>query len=195
MTVIDDKLIQDALARPSDFAYFGDNDDLFVTWGLCGPSMHRDSDCLQESNYITIWNDLFGKFPDDVSELHSNHWAVGWIDQIMVRVIDDEGNPTPAFEALIEWNDALNDYPVADEDDFSRREWEDFVECIEQYWSSTFYVEDQEYETLEGIPEYWAEDVASWLFDTHSIRSSEEVGEDYVLEALVELDYAKVYGD
>lgn len=114
--------IKTALHQPSDFGWFG-RPEMFKTWGLCGPSMTRDSSPLDESNFEVICKDLEERFPDETERVHMSHWAVGWIDTLAVHVIED-GKPTPAFEALIEWRERLDEYPVADDDDYAEREAE-----------------------------------------------------------------------
>ncbi len=111
---------------------------------LCGQS--RDSDALERSNYKRIFEDLLKKAvelgqPEDtetdyredepkqwVYDFRANHWAVGWVDQVIIR--------KEAPEALIhfaeEIRDAIDSYPVYDEEHFSELE----VEEAENYWGS-----------------------------------------------------------
>jgi hypothetical protein len=182
--VITEKDIENALARPTDFAWFGD-DKFFETWGLCGPSVHRDSDILTQSNFDVIHEDMLENgFSDDIEVHRCSHWAVGWIDHMAVRVIDDEGKPTAAFEYILDWNDRLSDYPVADETDFSRREYEDCLETIDLCYVPRETKRDGKvWEVSDDLPDSWLEDVYSYLFDTYSVCHSEELCQDYVDEA------------
>ena len=189
---VSEKDIEDALNRPDSFAYYGDNEDMFKTWGITGPGMHRDSDCLQISNYETIKADLEKRFPDDVEVICSSHWLVGWSDQIAVRVIDEDGEPTPCFEAVLEWNAALEDYPVADEEDFSRREYEDFLETVENISPSFRNYKGDEYEVIDNLPEDWASEIRSYLFEYHNISTSDEITDDMLSEAYVVKGYAEI---
>ncbi len=123
-----------ALTRPEHFMYFGDLDE--QVWGRAF-GVHRDSDILEVSNWETISADLARRFPDDWTVERSNHFLVGWCDEGRVRVLRDsergltEANITDAFQAVLEWRKALADYPVADEEDYSRREFEDFSKYVE----------------------------------------------------------------
>jgi hypothetical protein len=94
-----------------------------VTWATI-VGRHRDSGLLEQSNFDTIKNDLEESFPNDVEVASFGHFAVGWIEELLVRMIDDQGAVTPAGTAAITWKLKLENYPVADEDDFSRREYE-----------------------------------------------------------------------
>jgi hypothetical protein len=104
------------------YAYFGDL-PLGETWATTF-SHHRDSDDLDESNWEVITNDLIDRFPEDTQIEGSSHWAVGWSESLCVRMLDENKEPTEAALAVIEWKEALEHYPVADEEDYSRREWE-----------------------------------------------------------------------
>jgi hypothetical protein len=85
-------------------------------------SRHRDSDPLAVSNYVVIYQDMIQRFPEDVEDHRFSHFAVGWIDHLFVRIYDANGEFTPAFDAIIEWEQRLSDYPVADEEHFSETE-------------------------------------------------------------------------
>lgn len=85
---------------------------------------NRDSDLLTESNWETVLEHLGGE-SDSVQIIRHGHWACGWIEYLMIDSSDKE------MVALAESVEkALSDYPVWDEDDFSRREWE--YAC--KYW-------------------------------------------------------------
>jgi len=116
----DAAVVRGALVRPLHFRYSGPL-DLFQTWGLCGPSMHRDADILSESNFETITADMTARFPKDCAVVYSTHPSLGWCNQLAVRVLGDDGEVTRAFRALLEWRKHLQTHPVADEVDYSRR--------------------------------------------------------------------------
>jgi len=109
-------------ANIPDYGYHGDL-PRGETWAGTF-SVNRDSDLLGQSNFEVILADLESKFPDDVMVERAGHWAVGWVDEIMVRMLDDNGCVTPAGEAALEWNDTLSDYPVADESHWSEKQYE-----------------------------------------------------------------------
>ncbi len=105
--------------KADNFSWHGDRDiEDKERWG---PTFgkNRDSDALAISNFDAVSDDMIKRFPNDVRIVHSTHWAVGWTDQLFVRMYNDEG-PTAAYTAVQDWNARLKNYPVADEDSFDR---------------------------------------------------------------------------
>lgn len=129
---ITNERINEVLTCPSDFGYFDNNDEMFVTWSLGPVYRTRDSNLREESNADALDKALeeaveMGLFSDDDYYTTScNHWAVGWVDHLSFRAImsEETRKPTVIFMWLTRWFNALEDYPVADDEDFSRREWE-----------------------------------------------------------------------
>lgn len=101
-------------SRANFVAHDSEAIDSIQSW-LVGPSRTRDSDCLEESNFAVILKDLGGE-GDNVQVHRFGHWACGWYELILIRP------ETPEAASWAEWETALDDYPVADEDDFSERE-------------------------------------------------------------------------
>lgn len=163
-----------------DFGYSGDL-PLGKTWGFTfGRS--RDSTLLEESNFEVVEKDLKERFPEDVETVHSSHWAVGWVDELAVRMLDDKGKVTPAGAAALEWKDGLSDYPVADDADYSKREYEATIQNI----------------MSEGrIDEEMASDVFGWLWDNNqrAVENSDDTGgyptSEQIEEALKGLGYTQ----
>ena len=88
-------------------------------------------DPLAESNVQAAERILAPFFADGTAE----EYTVGrsgrtWLRGIAVTVYDDEGNITPAFEAAVEIQERLSDYPLLDEDDFYEREFHDHYEAL-----------------------------------------------------------------
>jgi len=144
-----------------DFSYTGEV-DLGRTWAMTF-SVNRDSGLLEQSNYKTIKGDLEERFPKDVSDERFNHWAVGWVDHLLVRMLDKKGKVTKAGIAALEWQERLEGYPVADEEDYSRRELE-----------ATF--ENIKFEG--GLDDETAQKVYDWLSEHESreLESSDDQG-------------------
>lgn len=122
----------DAIERPSEFGYWGTN-DMFDTWGFCGIDKHRDSKLIDLSNFETITQKLIEEFPDDFRIERYRHWAVGWVERLVVRVFKSsdnktEENITQAFIRAMEWKDNLDDYPIADEHHYDEML---FLDCID----------------------------------------------------------------
>jgi hypothetical protein len=120
---------------------------------------HRDSGLLDQSNAAAIEEALEpftdGDDPDVVAERH-NHWAVGWIDGFSIRVFN-RGRVTKAFQTYHELVERMTDYPVLDDDDYSRREYEATLANI----ADSAWRLKRDFE----LPEDWAAEVYSWLSD------------------------------
>lgn len=133
---------------------------------------HRDSGLLDASNaaFITKTLEPFaaGDDPDVAAESHS-HWAVGHIDGFSIRVFRD-GGITAAFRAYHELRERLDSYPVFDEEDYSRREYDATLENIGQ---AAFRLK-HEY----VLPEGWDGDVYSWLseYAPRAVESRDDQG-------------------
>jgi hypothetical protein len=147
-------------AELTDFAYTGDV-DLGKTWAMTF-SKSRDSNLMEVSNYESIKKDLEKRFPKDVSDERFSHWAVGWIDHLLVRMLDKRGKITKAGVAALEWRERLEDYPAADESDLSDREYEATIENIK---------------SEGGLDEQTAKDVFSWLWDNDQMALEDVDGQ------------------
>lgn len=79
---------------------------------------NRDSDDLTESNFACGLEAIGGE-SETVQIIRERHWAVGWIEWIAIHESD-----SAALETARAICDALNKYPVIDEDDWSERESE-----------------------------------------------------------------------
>lgn len=145
------KAAQEALTRPSDFGYWGDL-PLFESWGLTY-NQTRDSDVLNRSNYRRLLEDARGIATAEdgdnaedpyeyVSELHCSHWLCGWVEHIVVKVLEDpEGdivpeNITHTFKFMADVCLRLRDeYPVYDESDYSELETAECEAAFESEWN------------------------------------------------------------
>lgn len=153
--------VQQALQRPSDFGYFGGDPAMFDTWSLGPVIRHRDSGLLDQSNAEALEAHLKSDASLDADWRISgcSHWAVGWVDHLSFRVVeDDRATPTRIARVLKAWFDALDDYPVADEDDYSKREYEALLENFERAldWSNlTLNAKGQEIDWVSAFMD-WA---------------------------------------
>lgn len=120
---------------------------------------HRDAGLLAQSNEQAIHERLqpFAECddPDLVFERHSS-WLVGHIDGFSIRVFQADGTISPAFEEFCRIKEELDDYPILDECDYSKREFEATLENYrEEMWR------------LRGeLPEGWEGEVYSYFSDT-----------------------------
>lgn len=191
---ITEKDIAAALGRPDSFAYFGDNPEMFETWAI-GPTLRtRDSTLLEESNADALLEALAeaekaGTIePDSYEVLSSSHWGCGWVEQVSFRAVGPEGKPTNVFRFLKAWSDSLSNYPVADDEDYSRREYEATLENIESEGRGVLD---------DNPPEDWAEQVHRWLWenDQEALENSDDRGgyptEDQIRAAAKDLGFAE----
>lgn len=114
------ELAEKALTKPDDFGYWGPK-DMFVTWGFTGHDRTGASKILEEANFKAISDDLLTRFPNDFRIEHYNHWACGWVDRLVCKIlihkdkeIVDE-NISEAFLEAMKYHEMLDDYPVIDE--------------------------------------------------------------------------------
>lgn len=150
---------------------------------------HRDSGLLDQSNAAAIAAAQApfteGDDPDVVFESHS-HWAVGHVDGASIRVYR-RGRITDTFKAYHALAQRLADYPVLDEEDYSRREYEATLENL----TDAAWKLKHEYD----LPEGWEADVYGWLseHDCSAIESSDDQGgypsEDQMRAAFQVLGY------
>jgi hypothetical protein len=173
-----------SLGHPNDFGYYGDL-DLFNTWGLCYALEHRDSNTFEQSNSAYIQAQIKARgLSESFEVLHFGHWAVGWIEQLAIKLVDDNGELNkPALDFMQEIHDSLADYPILDEEDYSRREYEDFISTLENC-----YKWDLE-SAGATLPDGWSAEMYSAM---DNISSSGELSESYVMETARELGYIPV---
>ncbi len=158
-------------------------------WGIVY-THNRDSGLLDQSNASVISKAMapFAESDDSdvVFESHS-HWAVGHVDGFSIRVFDVNGEITEAFQRYHELAQAMDDYPILDESDYSERELEATLEnIVDAAWRLK-----NEFD----LPEGWESDVYSWLSDHRSgeIENRDDQGgypsEDALKEAFTTLGF------
>ena len=118
---------------------------------------HRDSGLLDQSNAASMADALrsFSESEnlDVVFESHA-HWAVGHVDGFSMRVYRDDAI-TDAFHVYHGLMKRLEAYPVLDESDYGRREYDAALENIEDAawrFKSTYNLHDG-----------WEAEVYEWL--------------------------------
>lgn len=92
-----------------------------------GPGQGRDSGVLTQSNFAVAL-DMLGGESETVEVRRFGHWACGWFELILVHEADHK-----ALKVLAEIGQALEDYPVLDDMDYSEREYEYLDETFEYY--------------------------------------------------------------
>ncbi len=115
-------------SRPSDYGGFSPDGHHLIM------SVHRDSDSLARSNWIEARKILaraagLETVPQDdadspVYDWRAGHWAVGWVEYLMVR----PDAPAQVLEAAQSILNMLEDYPALNEDAWSELEFDEACE-------------------------------------------------------------------
>jgi hypothetical protein len=153
-------MAQQSLKRPEDFGYWG-NVELFHTWGWAGIDYNRDSGVLDRANYQAFHRDIVSQYEDHFTSERMNHWAVGWVERTLVKVLhnDVDGviytNITQAFCETLSALESLQEYPVLDDALYSDMEWEENMRVIEEVAP----------EMINHDIEGWSEKLLSALYD------------------------------
>ncbi len=101
-------------------------------WILAPVSQTRDSGALDQSNFDNALEALGGE--SDTVEVHRfGHWGPGWFEIIIVDPSDSK-----VVGIVEDLQTALENYPVLDDEDFSRREWEEYESGWEDYGRKDF---------------------------------------------------------
>lgn len=102
-------------------------------------SHHRDSDILVESNWRSIIKHLDKNPHIKYQVVRSSHWAVGWIEQIL---IEEHDIASICFGELIQQK--LKGYPIFNEEDYSELEWEHLQEIVRMIEKDIQNLDDDE---------------------------------------------------
>jgi hypothetical protein len=99
-------------------------------WYLMPVSRTRDSEILDNSNFIAFLKEMGGE--SETVEVHRfGHWGPGWYEIIIVDPADEK-----AMDRAYDLARALEDYPVLDEEDLAEQEMEDINESWDNYGDS-----------------------------------------------------------
>jgi len=87
---------------------------------------NRDSDNLDNSNFEMGLKNLGGE-SDTVIKVCESHWLCGWVEWIAINESDES-----ALQLADEMKDNLNNYPVLNDEDYSEREYNDYMQDVTQ---------------------------------------------------------------
>lgn len=114
----------------------------------------RDSGIAERSNARVIAAEM-SKYPDDAREVRAGHWACGWVEGYEIRTRKPDGSLTEAWIAYAEIHASLADYPILDDEDFSREECGE----ADAYWGQM-----SPNDRLEILRDHWDEIGAKWRY-------------------------------
>lgn len=107
-------------------SYIGES---YYDYFRTGIGQSRDSEALERSNFASMLEALGGE-SETVIVVRAGHWAVGWIESILIHESD-----LKALKTANEIREAMEDYPVIDDCHFSETEREELDETIDCYSS------------------------------------------------------------
>ena len=140
-------------------------DDYRDSWAIMPVSRTRDSGCLDNSNFNNFLEGLGGE--DDTVEVHRfGHWEPGWYEIIIVDPLDDD-----VIKLAYDMVAALQDYPVLDEDDLSKREYEEAQESWENCYRSDVERDIEsclDIDDAAEIVEWWSSNNGLPEYESHS---------------------------
>lgn len=154
-------------SKPAEFATAG---ELFVTH-VPTVSKHNSSDLLDDVNYEVFLEEMEDVDPDgkDHFDGSARHWAVGRLDSIAVRPFQPTEHgweTTEAWERAHELLEAMEDYPLLDEDRYSERIHERTYEAVTDAVGKVLagpiieWLYDNAYDPYEEDPYFDTEDLA-----------------------------------
>lgn len=128
----------------------------------------RDSGLITQSNSDQI-EEALAQFEEcgDVRYEHHSHPLHGWLEGVAIRVYRD-GQVTEAFQTFHELLCRLAEYPLLDEADLSRREYEATLENFDS--GRPYQLRDCE------LPDDWAALLFTWFWK-HDQRAVDSVGD------------------
>lgn len=109
-------------SRPNH--YIGDN---FFDYYLTGIGQHRDSNCLERANFKAMLSALGGE-SKTVIVSRAGHWAVGWVECILIHQID-----TKSLKLADQIMNTFEDYPVIDDGLLREEENDELHSVIDCY--------------------------------------------------------------
>lgn len=108
-------------------SYFG---EIWPDYYSSGFGQSRDSDCLEQSNFVCALEALGGE-TETVFIIRESHWAVGWVEWIAIHETDET-----ALKIADDLCERVSNYPVLNEEHFSELECEE----ANQVWKNCYNV-------------------------------------------------------
>lgn len=89
---------------------------------ICGLGRSRDSDVLENSNFESLLDKLGGE-SETILVSRAGHWAVGWVEEILVHESDLE-----SLNKLKDILETFSDYPVIDDSHYRESQYDYYSE-------------------------------------------------------------------
>lgn len=142
------------------------HDDDAEEWLVTGIGRNRDSRLLDRVNFDSACARLERAGVEHTVK-RAGHWAVGWVEDLVIRVGDER-----AIAAVTEIRDALENYPILDEEAYSAAEdaatWDDWRSYGAREFRRAMLathpeVEDADDETLWAMYQERADRAGVWV--------------------------------
>lgn len=113
-----------ATVRPTN--YFGDLYDYLDDGFGRVLGMSRDSDYIERSNWDYVIKHLSDRFPNEDWVINrASHFLVGWVDELLVKIHNEDDSYTNLFLWMVDLHTRLENYPILDEFKASQYEWDE----------------------------------------------------------------------
>lgn len=171
-----------------NFGYHGDT-PLGDTWGIVYSYAPNVATLLDDSNWESMLHELDQIDPD--SENYTIERFNSWItptENLMIRLITDDGIPTEEAKLAYELLTRLDNYPVLDEDDYSAKEYGAELECIRDYVRYSDL-------DVESLPENYIGLIWEALSDNGFYSEDGYYSEDDIESAIADLGWALDYSE
>jgi len=96
---IAEKLVE--LSSNLDSFSFGGDEALGETWAFTLTVTRDDKPRLKQLHAIRS-KKITDAFPEQSRMCHNRHWGCGWMDQLLVQMLDEDGKATEAARAVAE---------------------------------------------------------------------------------------------
>lgn len=153
-------------------------------WLVAPCKRNRDSQSLDLSNWDKQIERLGGEHAQRVQIHRFGHWACGWFEIVLINPRSKKAKIGREIEKELE------NYPVLDENDFSTREWNNYLAAFKDDYQSQFISE------IENFAEENDIEMESGFLETISIERFQEFFEslipsgEYFIEEYPQFDYA-----
>lgn len=133
-------------------------DDMSAFYQVLGHT--RDSETLEESNWIGFLRDHPENFDEETNKgilvARFGHWGCGWFELILVHETDFE-----LLKEMDELREALDDYPVYDDELFSQMEMDEQFETVKSEFE--YIMRHNDFEIEYDLEDEQIENMASWF--------------------------------
>lgn len=119
----------------------------------------NQDELIDESNFYAFVQRLTAVHEEDNERwfiAREQHWGWGPLDVLYVRMYEEDGEFSPEWKVAVAALEALEDYPLLDEEDYSDREYHAFLSSLDQ---SRYYLMQEAGCTHEDTCPHWEEAV------------------------------------